>query len=746
MISRTLKWTLGAGVALLSPLTLAVGLGEIQLRSAMEERFSAEIELLQIGDLNEHQMAVNLAPPEDFDRAGMDRDFQLADLRFQVDLSNPNRPVIKVSSRRPIHEPYLNFLVELRWPSGRLLREYTALLDLPTFAGETAVGKTSAAAPKVAAERTAPVPAPRPTAVPRVAEPASGAPASGRVQVRSGETLWAIARRHQVPGASIHQVMQAIAAANPDAFIGGDVNLLRRDAWLNIPDAVAMKSADAGRMTASLQKPPAAPPVVESQPSVPDTKPAAPADGELRLTAIDDDTTEKNSVSGSEAGATGTPGAEGTSLASALEERDRLQRENDDLRQQIKNLEAQVNTASRLVELDAPELAALHEQSAASTADSAAATGSTAADPSTAVSAEAAPMTGPADEPIDAAAKSSAETAAVAPDQQSAAPSKDKQPAVVPSSADEKTGPVASLTALGDRLIPVLGVTAAVLLGLLLLVSRRRGSGVQQRGLVLPSETAPLSPSPRDTREFAELDAEEGFFSEASPADEVASLLNEADICLSLGHEEQAEELLRDGLVKYPQNANLHLKLLETLTARDDRDGFETHLPRLAALGDLDAFTAAQALQRQFAAPDQPSDLAQQELGDRNPEGNAQAVRSELPLDEFDLGLELDLDEPAQQASFGEVDAPTNDLENFDLGLEQAAVQGTGFDRAVPDPAFEDLDLFEPGQEVATQLELARAYVDMGDTEGAREILDHVIEAGDAEQQQAARQLLERLA
>lgn len=745
MISRTLKWTLGAGVALLSPLTLAVGLGEIQLRSAMEERFSAEIELLQIGDLNEHQMAVNLAPPEDFERAGMDRDYQLADLRFQVDLSKPNRPVIKVSSRRPIHEPYLNFLVELRWPSGRLLREYTALLDLPTFAGETAVGKTSAAAPKVAAERTAAIPVPRSTAAPRVAEPASGAPASGRVQVRSGETLWAIARRHQVPGASIHQVMQAIAAANPDAFIGGDVNLLRRDAWLNIPDAVAMKSADAGRMTASLQKPPAVPPVVESQPSV-STEPAAPADGELRLTAIDDDTTEKNSGSGSEAGATGTPGAEGgTSLASALEERDRLQRENDDLRQQIKNLEAQVNTASRLVELDAPELAALQEQSAATTADSAAATGSTAADPSTAVSGEAAP-TGPADEPIDAAAKSSAETAAVAPDQQSAAPSKDKQPAVVPSSADEKTGPVAPLTALGDRLIPVLGVTAAVLLGLLLLVSRRRGSGVQQRGLVLPSETAPPSPSPRDTREFAELDAEDGFFSETSPADEVTSLLNEADICLSLGHEEQAEELLRDGLVNYPQNANLHLKLLETLTARDDRDGFETHLPRLAALGDLDAFTAAQALQRQFAVPDQPNNLAQQELGDRNPEENAQAVGNELPLDEFDLGLELDLDEAAQQASFREVDAPANDLENFDLGLEQATVQETGFDRAVPDPAFEDLDLFEPGQEVATQLELARAYVDMGDTEGAREILDHVIEAGDAEQQQAARQLLERLA
>lgn len=105
MISRILKWTLSVGVALLSPLALAIGLGELQLRSAMEERFAADIELLQIGDLNEHQLAVNLAPPEDFERAGLERDFQLADLRFRVDLSNPARPLIKVTSRRPMHEP-----------------------------------------------------------------------------------------------------------------------------------------------------------------------------------------------------------------------------------------------------------------------------------------------------------------------------------------------------------------------------------------------------------------------------------------------------------------------------------------------------------------------------------------------------------------------------------------------------------------------------------------------------------------
>ena len=152
MKSWNLKWPLGACALLLSQIAVAIGLGEIRPDSAMDERFKAEIELLNIGDLNENQMAIGLAPPEDFENAGVDRDFQLADLKFRLDLSNQSRPVIRISSRRPIREPYLNFLVELRWPSGRLLREYTVLLDLPTFAGAAQPGKSLAATSTVAAD------------------------------------------------------------------------------------------------------------------------------------------------------------------------------------------------------------------------------------------------------------------------------------------------------------------------------------------------------------------------------------------------------------------------------------------------------------------------------------------------------------------------------------------------------------------------------------------------------------------
>jgi len=728
MISRTLKWTLGAGVALLSPLALAIGLGEMHLRSAMEERFAAEIELLQIGDFNEHQMAVNLAPPEDFERAGMERDFHLADLRFRVDLSNPSRPVIKVSSRRPIREPYLNFLVELRWPSGRLLREYTALLDLPTFAGATPVGKAAAAASPVAAEsRTFAPPPAAPTGVVRATP---GAPGSSRIQVRAGDTLWALAQRHQAPGATVHQAMQAIAAANPDAFIRGDVNRIRRGAWLRIPEAAAMRAAAPLAIVAS--KPRATPPALESHPPAPTAATGGQPEGELRLSAASgDDATTAGAAGGSAAG----PAADASGVAGALEERDRLQRENEELRNRVRSLEAQLNATAQLVQLDAPELAALQERPAAP---------ETAA-PTTAAEPQPAAASPPDATPAEAQTAPAPDATAPA-----TAPVVQEQVTAAAKTAPPPTGegqPFAAFEELDDWLIPALGVTAALLLGLLVFAAMRRGSGVQQRGLELPSELDSPPPGRRDAHRPAALEpADDELFAEPAPGDEAASILNEADVCLSFGHQDQAEELLREGLEKYPQDAKLHLKLLEALAARGDREGFETHLPRLAALGDLDAFAAAQALQSQFPAAAAPPEAAAPALSG----GGTGLAASEVPLDEFDLGLELDLDAAVAPAtsppSAREAARPEPaSLEDFDLGLEQMAAAEDTSSAATPGPAFEDLDLFEPGQEIATQLELAQAYVDMGDTEGAREILDHVVETGDATQRDTARQLLERL-
>ena len=93
----------------------------------------AEIELLQVQDLNRTEILPNLASRSDFERAGVDRPYALTGLTFKTEIDASGRAVIKITSTRPIQEPYLNFLLEVHWPSGRLLREYTLLLDPPAF-------------------------------------------------------------------------------------------------------------------------------------------------------------------------------------------------------------------------------------------------------------------------------------------------------------------------------------------------------------------------------------------------------------------------------------------------------------------------------------------------------------------------------------------------------------------------------------------------------------------------------------
>ncbi|HSP32276.1 MAG TPA: peptigoglycan-binding protein LysM, partial [Halomonas sp.] len=125
-----------AGVATLAALYVgvsnALGLGELQLDSALNQPLSASIQLQGGEGLSPDDIRVSLANQEAFQSAGIDRPFFLTDLRFVPVVEN-NRLFIRVESSRPVREPFLNFLVELRRPNGRMLREYTLLLDPPLY-------------------------------------------------------------------------------------------------------------------------------------------------------------------------------------------------------------------------------------------------------------------------------------------------------------------------------------------------------------------------------------------------------------------------------------------------------------------------------------------------------------------------------------------------------------------------------------------------------------------------------------
>ncbi|MFJ2710045.1 FimV/HubP family polar landmark protein [Pseudomonas sp. NPDC087346] len=128
------KWLLVAGVLSYSSWSLALGLGDITIHSALNQPLKADIALVDVGGLSESELSVSLATPDEFGRAGVERVFFLNDLKFTPILRGSSQ-LIRVTSSKPVNEPFLNFLVQLNQPNGRLLREYTVLIDPPGSPG-----------------------------------------------------------------------------------------------------------------------------------------------------------------------------------------------------------------------------------------------------------------------------------------------------------------------------------------------------------------------------------------------------------------------------------------------------------------------------------------------------------------------------------------------------------------------------------------------------------------------------------
>jgi pilus assembly protein FimV len=156
--------------ALMSPSALyALGLGEIRLNSALNQPFDAEIELVSAAPEDLDALRAALAPTDTFQRYGLDKPAFLSDFTFRVTRSG-GRDVLRITSPRPVTEPFVTLLVEASWPRGRLLREYTVLLDPPSLAAApvaAAPAPSALAPPPVvvapAMEAAAPPPPPWPS-------------------------------------------------------------------------------------------------------------------------------------------------------------------------------------------------------------------------------------------------------------------------------------------------------------------------------------------------------------------------------------------------------------------------------------------------------------------------------------------------------------------------------------------------------------------------------------------------------
>ena len=263
----------------------ALALGDLKVRSSLNEPFNAEIDLLSVRGDDLADLRAKLASPEEFLRAGVERPYVLSRLRFKVEERPGGKAVLKISTRQPVKEPFLNFLLEMNWPQGRVVREYTALLDPPVYAAAATArvqGPVVRATPEplppalempVAEGAGRPEPAkvvevqPPPAAVagePKAASegakaaPPAPQPKSGGAEsygpTRSGDTLWSIANRVR-PDASVstQQMMVALLQANPDAFAMGNVNALKSGYVLRVPDRGSLDAVTHAQALADLR-------------------------------------------------------------------------------------------------------------------------------------------------------------------------------------------------------------------------------------------------------------------------------------------------------------------------------------------------------------------------------------------------------------------------------------------------------------------------------------------------------------
>ncbi len=178
------------------------------LKSKLNQPLSVEIELLDVGGLTASEITPSLASSQAFVDAGVDRQAFLNDLTFTPVINPSGRSVVRVTSSKPLPDSYVRFLLQVQWPNGRLMRDYSVLLDPAKFEQPAA----AAPAPRLPALASA-VPA---HAAPVVSKP-------NQHTTTSRDTLWEIAAKHR-NGGSVQQTMLAIQALNPDAFIDGNIN------------------------------------------------------------------------------------------------------------------------------------------------------------------------------------------------------------------------------------------------------------------------------------------------------------------------------------------------------------------------------------------------------------------------------------------------------------------------------------------------------------------------------------------
>ena len=705
----------------------ALGLGSIDMQSGLNQPMNAVIDLTSASGTDLSEIKITIASKEAHDRSGLTRHRLLSDFKFSVEQDDRGNAFVRVTSTDTVHEPYLEFMLELKWPNGHLLREYTVLVDPPVTMPATPVAPVAPVSRAPVAQ--APVRQARPatsrtTAAPVRSAPASASTADSYGPVRRNETLWDIASRTR-PGSDItvDQMMHALLRENPRAFVDNNINRLKAGVTLKIPDRTTITAISAGEAIAESRRQAqewqsGQPAPAEEAPAVASTRsdddrPEVVTDARLQLTAP-----EEEAVTGAATASAGDPQAAagqtetdiGKQLTLATEEAEASKAEAQELQSRVSDLEKQIETMKRLLELKDNALAGMQDRVASDDT---------------------------AEMPELVELEMPQETEIIETGEQAAAEVEEVGEVIVPEvetaqlagtdTADEPRGIVNKL--MDNPVLAGLGVLVAMLLGGFLWASTRQKShqSIFDDEMTLEKHMASSSAiKPEPQVSVVDFEVED------LPDEETTSIqghdesdpITEADVYLAYGRIQQAQDVLQSALEKTPSDNNLRVKLLEVYHAG----------------GNISAFDREASDFRQTVTEDDPQWLRVASMGFALSPGNelyrTAAANSEAAAD---LDFDMDLSGMDDAGGSDAVDATGQELpESIEFNLDDEV------DEIIDDEDANE-GLLNNEDEIATKLDLARAYLDMGDPEGARSILDEVMGEGNDDQKREAKEIISQL-
>jgi len=733
------------------PLTHAVGLGEITVSSSLNEPLDATIQVLNAVELDDNQLLVSLASPEAFERAGVTRDFFLNQLQFSLSRDGANQRIINIVTEQPVVSPYLNVLVQLQWPEGRVMREYTLLLDLPIYSQDQS--SALQVAPPVSSQSSA-----------AGAAEADLDPLSGdQHRVIVGDTLWNVAKRLRPRGATILQTMDSLYQQNSRAFADGDANRLMEGSVLRLPSTAEIRDQVGGMVALQIGLRPSLTDIAAASVAEQGVEAFAngsdelvpvvfePDDGRLELVSALEQSPEFDSgVANESLSEAAVPASDGllqlsSELAIANDEMNKVQRENAELRERMLLLEAQVATMAEMV---------------------------------------------------------------------TKTPKVEVEPAVPAESSDDSYFTATLLSVPVYVWAAVITIVVLLLVLLVRRSSIRRDAEeldeLPVTGYEADSDASPTKPSDAASLlelEDLELDPDDNLFDETDTDifdgveetvsseifDMMVEAVAEAEVFLSLGNVSQAIDVLEEARSKNPADAASRLKLMEILFREGRKDElselYEEILltedsaaidmaaiiagPQDEAITSLEQDAAELELNNGEDSPElseidslEPTDSPDQEAAQdddlRAPELSApelvdleleEVELEDLDADDLDLDaldiedFDIDLDDEEQadpqsltDASVGSESGQFPGSEELDASLADATAE-----TALEEDDFAELDDLDTLDSVDIKLDLAKTYLEMGDPQGAREILEELIEEADKESDDEGRAKAEAL-